>query len=83
MKPSEILRKAAKRIEDDMHWGGCAAINCAAPYRAVKARKRAYAIYHKHFFRRTRDGFWWGASDKNARILGLCLAAEIARQGGE
>lgn len=89
MKPSEILRVAARRVERHHTFAGCLAIN------GVRAPVALIAAAHEYFQRVapsdfTRRDFWWGSDytfadppAMGARIVGLCLAAAIAESEGQ
>jgi hypothetical protein len=91
MKPSEILREAARRVERGASIGGCSAIYWAA--RAPNDYLRNWEARHRarEFFQHLRptkvpsSGFWWSITNEgdNARIIGLCLAALIAESEGQ
>lgn len=84
MKPSQILREAARLVERGKYSGGCAAILWArVPY-----EDRGAAREYFHLLRPSKSsdsGYWWDfdPQGKSARIIGLCLAAAIAESEGE
>lgn len=82
MKSSEILRKAARKVERGTYRGGCIAIANSA--RGFNDISRAHKVFRRHFYRSTSSGYWWPFSDKHGpRIIGLCLAAAIAESEGD
>ena len=88
MKASEVLRKAAQMVERERAIGGCYAI-CESGDSQYSVN-RAYGIFAKHF-KGSKTGFWWtnrlgdpeATEPRNARIIGLCLAAAIAESEGD
>lgn len=83
MKSSEILRNAAKLIEEGVWYGGCSAINSAARD-SVGDGVRALEIFKTIFLDHPRTDLWWGMVPASGpRIIGLCLAAAIAESEGD
>lgn len=82
MKSSEILREAARRVENGADIGGCLAINCATTNFGEAIR--AEIVFDRYFYNSTNSGYWWPYKAKHGpRIIGLCLAAAIAESEGD
>lgn len=94
MKPSKILREAAKHIEKEQ----CLDQLCGCDVIQRKCKSYQQVIdTHKYFSMvapKRKEPFrsWWGKisnesyqrpSNVNARIIGLCLAAAIAESEGD
>src|SRR5690606_24349180 len=84
MKPSEILREAARLVEIWPGRFGCEAIGAieSAPMDGylfqVPRRVMAYFEFCQPVDgERGLEGGWWPIKDSSARIIGLCLAAAI------
>jgi hypothetical protein len=88
MKSSEILRKAARRVERGMNDGGCGAIAEVSGALRFKAREimdfeRASGIFAR-YLRQPNCVYWWPREPAHGpRIIGLCLAAAIAESEGD
>jgi hypothetical protein len=89
MKPSEVLRKAAQMVERDYEYLGCLAIWHTA--RSCRLEAETLEFFERVAPARRVDGDpWWGNwatceknPQKNARIIGLCLAAALAESEGK
>ena len=96
MKPSEILREAARLVEGspgpDMC--GCYAIALVAgtlrhgdwpyPYHIPEDVLRHFHMVAPYKRASTTLRRWWqGYGEKDERIIGLCLAAAIAESEGQ
>lgn len=98
MKPSEILKQAARRVELLQTTCGCdsirmvvngsLAVGSAIPPESVMQFFRLVgprnASAGKTWWGRWRGG-WYSCTpaDRDARIIGLCLAAAIAESEGQ
>lgn len=92
MKPSEILRKAARTVEREPMELGCCAILAIQPFAASEEESDAFHWFDliKPLRPRGAEDPWWGGwgtypepRNHNARIIGLCLAAAIAESEGQ
>ena len=90
MKSSEILREAARLIELGLNDCGCAAIMAAAHWEkpAIRAAMEPFLLFSPP--EKNENEVWWGASEmfwtgehRDARIIGLCLAAAISESEGD
>ena len=90
MKPSAILREAARLVESRgaEEWWSCIAIQQAAPLWAIWWRAsplppvgEAYAVLLGRL--PTEDDFGKGKAANNHRVVALCLAAAIAESEGQ
>lgn len=90
MKPSEMFLHAAKIVDVKSSHGGCAAIVDAAERPSDKASDIP-GYEHFELFKPALvvAGFWWGPprfcndEERNARIIGLLLAREMAKDAGQ
>lgn len=88
MKSSEILRKAARRVERGMAVSGCGAIAQSSGLsrrgpNGIEEYGRARDIFAR-YLRRTNCTYWWPKEPAHGpRIIGLCLAAAIAESEGD
>lgn len=98
MKPSAILRGAAKLIEDGECSEGCWAITSVGQRLGAKVSDidKAHGAFDAVKPPSFNGGYdtWWGSvydnprtnslpRNMNARIVGLCLAAAIAESEGK
>lgn len=95
MKPSEVLRRAARNIARGVDRLGCVAISTAV-WHELNLRKKltmgeiyAIEVRARYYFRMVappqipNSGFWWRRYDSDPHIIGLCLAAAIAESEGD
>lgn len=98
LKPSAILREAARLVESGEELGGCSAIKVATDrlWRGLRAGGYTY-VAHSAWLAAAADkyfnllcpedgcmfSYWWPERLKHGpRIVGLCLAAAIAKSEG-
>jgi len=88
MKSSEILRKAARRVERGTAISGCGAIMQASRLSRrgqnwLEDFDRAHGIFAR-YLRQPNCTYWWPKEPAHGpRIIGLCLAAAIAESEGD
>jgi hypothetical protein len=84
MKPSEILREAARRIERGVNIYGCCAIAEVSSWDDLDEGSPVVSYFSLVRPHRSPTGIWWSTEERDgARILGLCLAAAIAESEGK
>lgn len=96
MKPSEILKLAARIVERGEKDCGCDAIGWAASGRVGHYPPDNVMEFFLHLYPQDGGSYycetWWGSfrnrthrspANRNARIIGLCLAAAIAESEGQ
>lgn len=87
MKPSQILREAARRVDACKCPYGCWAIDEAYG----EDKHHVQKLHAKGFFHLTAPhfsfGVWfgdtWTQANQNRRVIALCLAAAIAESEGQ
>lgn len=98
MKPSEVLRRAAKRVEEGRTEFGCHAIRSIVVYESLLTNwrdatvcplyKEAMKYYRQLKSRSLTDHAVWfhlgnSKDPTGRRVLALCFAAAIAESEGE
>lgn len=88
MKPSQILREAARRIDAGEDPCGCWAIDGAYGDDKHHAHKwRAKEFFHLIAPHANTIGVWFGGTwspiNQSRRVIALCLAAAIAESEGQ
>ena len=86
MKPSVVLRHAARRVERKQNVYGCTAIKMACGLSCLsdnsEVPQQVWGYFRLIGGNRGLGSPWWGLWD-DSRIVALCLAAAIAESEGQ